>query len=473
MPVFPQLPGGQQKLVPVSVALLVILSGCSRSEPEPEPAGPPTFHEQVAPILNAQCVSCHREGGIGPFRLDRYEDAQRHAGAIAVSTRMRLMPPWGVENDGTCQTFHEARWLSDTEIDTLSRWAQAGALEGDPAKAPPPPQAPATLGADALTLAMAAPYKPMASEKYALDDYRCFRLDPNLSEDRFVTGFEVLPGNTSLVHHVLVYSVDPQQQVGTRNDGTPITNAQVMANLEQAAGERGGWSCFGAAGEGIAINGLPVTWAPGTGVTRYPAGTGVALRKGHQLVMQVHYHLHGEQGGHGKAGMHNAGGGVDQTRLKLAVAKQVERPALMELPDGFLDTTLTNPPAELPPGRESVSFTWTMDGDLLAQYFQSQLGTPTSRFELLGVFPHMHGAGRKLSASLVGGGTEVCAAQVSRWDFDWQQIYFYETPVSWASTQDLQVTCTYDTRGRTGPTRPGFGTEDEMCLFGVFVVPAR
>jgi hypothetical protein len=468
MPHFPSLSAGRQHLLLTAISMLIGLSGCSDSDPTPDPQlVTPTFHEQVAPILNEQCVSCHQEGGIGPFRLDRYEDAREYADAIASAVSARKMPPWGVDNTGDCQTFLGARWLSDAEINTISKWAQAGAPEGTAGHLSAPQGPLTSLSGNIVEVGMAQPYVPAPSEMGPMDDYRCFLLDPDLPADRYVTGFEVLPGNSALVHHVVVFSVDPEQVVGMGENGEPLTNAQMLENLQKAEGSRPGWTCFGAAGEGVAPSGIPITWAPGTPVTHYPEGTGLSLRRGHQLVMQVHYHLHG---GHG---LHTETGGSDQTRVRLELAEHVARPAFAEMPDGFLETAFTPNPASLPPGQEAIPYTWTLSGEAAAQFFQEETGTRPSRFEIFGIFPHMHGAGRMMSASLVGGSQEVCMAQVPRWDYRWQQFYFYETPVSWLPSQDLRVTCTFDTRGRTQPTRPGLGTEDEMCLFGLYVVPVN
>ena len=57
----------------------------------------------------------------------------------------------------------------------------------------------------------------------AFDEYRCFLVDPQLPGDRFLTGYDVRPGNDAIVHHVLVMPVDPDLVVA---DG--MTNAEVM-----------------------------------------------------------------------------------------------------------------------------------------------------------------------------------------------------------------------------------------------------
>ena len=58
---------------------------------------------------------------------------------------------------------------------------------------------------------------------------------------------------------------------------------------------------------------------------------------------------------------------------------------------------------------------------------------------------------------------------VPQWDFDWQFFYEYEKPIQVGISDELVVTCTYDTRGATSDVYFGGGTEDEMCLVGIYV----
>jgi len=60
---------------------------------------------------------------------------------------------------------------------------------------------------------------------------------------------------------------------------------------------------------------------------------------------------------------------------------------------------------------------------------------------------------------------------VPRWDFNWQLQYFYEQPRTLSGNDTLRVTCTFDTSGETEPVLPGWGTHNEMCLMGLFLVP--
>lgn len=93
------------------------------------------------------------------------------------------------------------------------------------------------------TVSMSAPYTPSAT---LTDDYRCFLIDPQVTQDRFLEGFEVIPGNTGVVHHVIVNQVTPEQATQARTldgrDGQP------------------GWPCFG----GTGLNGATSTRRPDT-----------------------------------------------------------------------------------------------------------------------------------------------------------------------------------------------------------------
>src|SRR5262244_573136 len=88
-----------------------------------------TFSETIAPILYANCVSCHRPGEAAPFSLITYEDARMRATLMARATKSRYMPPWHV-----AQGFGEfvgERRLTDAQIDAFDQWVKQGTPRGD------------------------------------------------------------------------------------------------------------------------------------------------------------------------------------------------------------------------------------------------------------------------------------------------------------------------------------------------------
>jgi Copper type II ascorbate-dependent monooxygenase, C-terminal domain/Copper type II ascorbate-dependent monooxygenase, N-terminal domain len=403
----------------------------------------PQYWRDVAPIFAKRCDGCHQSEGQGPFALDNYRDASMWAPLAASAVKSRTMPPWLMTDDGSCGSFADSSWLSETEIDTIDTWAKNGAPEG-PELTPAPVPVPAHLAAD---VTYSTPeYRPIAQggALAEFDDYRCFLIRPDLTKDQFLTGYEVVPGNSHLVHHVLMMPVDPDAVV--TEDG--LTNGDLIQTYDAESPDRDGWPCFGAAGEGIDIAGFPVTWAPGMGPVSYPRDSGVHLPQNTWLVVQVHYNLHDQ----------DHVGESDSTQVRVALSDSVTHAGEFQLPDLFLDTLFSGEPALLEPGIADAVFTWELPIE--------------SDVDVYGVFPHMHQMGKAMEMELLRPGSQTtCLGDVRSWDFNWELFYFYEAPIRVDRGDTLRVTCHFDTTARVEPVTPGWGTENEMCLAGLFIVP--
>src|SRR2546423_6285845 len=79
---------------------------------------PPTFNQDVAPILFANCVACHRPGDIAPMSLLSYQSARPWARAIKEKTLAREMPPWPAAPP--YGRFRNEHTLSDAQVATLA-----------------------------------------------------------------------------------------------------------------------------------------------------------------------------------------------------------------------------------------------------------------------------------------------------------------------------------------------------------------
>ena len=409
-----------------------------------------TYWQDVAPIYYDRCVACHQAGGIAPFALDNAEDAGKWAAASAAAVQDRTMPPWLMTSDGSCGEFRGSRALAEEEIATIVHWAAEGAAPGsarDDLKPPPLPG----LG-DGLTLRTPefSP-SPVGGPLAEFDEYRCFMVDPKLDHDQFLTGYEVTPGNAPLVHHVLAMPVDLD---ALGYDGM-TRNGDLIAALDAESPDRDGWPCFSAAGDGVANDGLPVTWAPGMGAVEYPDDTGVRVPAGRQIVIQIHYNLHDPA----------LEGQSDSSAVKLRFVDEVAREGYFDVIDPFIDTLFEGEPDALAPGKASEKYTWTVDVGKYA------VPPGAEQVEVYGLFPHMHERGHKWRATLLDGDEEQCIGDVQHWDFDWQLYYFYEQPKIVRPGTRLRVTCDFDTRDAKEPVTPGWGTQNEMCLAGVYVVP--
>ncbi len=89
----------------------------------------PTYYQDVKPILEAQCMGCHKTGGIAPFSLQTPQAAQEKAPLIAAVAASGYMPPWMPGPDSP--EFLNERKLSQTQKAILAAWAQAGAPLGE------------------------------------------------------------------------------------------------------------------------------------------------------------------------------------------------------------------------------------------------------------------------------------------------------------------------------------------------------
>jgi hypothetical protein len=321
----------------------VLLAACAGPPGDPPPGEKKqgmTWHRDVLPIVQKHCQGCHTAGGIAPFALTSYAEAQPLHAAMAGAVKARRMPPWMPAD--TCQSFRDARRLTQDQIDTIAAWSQDGAPEGSPADAPPRPQAPPGLAWVDATLDAGADYSPPGR---LTTDYHCFLLDPRLAEGRELIGFEVVPGARAQVHHVLLY---------------PADGAEARAADARAAGT--GWPCFG--GTGVTRTQTIGGWVPGTPPMRYPEGTAVYLEAGRVLVMQIHYDNHG--GGPPRP---------DRTMVKLQYARQpgARRAQIFGLPNATF---------VIPPGA-----TGHQD--------EARFVVPAD-VTLYGLQPHAHQLGRKL-----------------------------------------------------------------------------
>ncbi|MES1172532.1 MAG: hypothetical protein ABUL77_04795 [Bacteroidota bacterium] len=425
----------------VAFFLLVLgLNACGDKDASTS-TGAVTFWKDVAPIYNQKCVRCHQQGGIGPFALDNYADAKTHAATELARVTAGTMPPYFMVHDGSCGSFHDDDALTEKEKNTIAAWVNGAKAEGPPTTLSLPVRPTLANAVDVTTPS----FSPVAQggQLAMFDEYRCFLIDPPTSANGFLTGYDVTPGDATVVHHVIGFIVDPAQEADGQGG---MTNATVMAALDGQSPDRLGWPCFGGAGEGVNATAVPVTWAPGQGVVNYPEGMGVPIRGTDKFVIQMHYNL---------ADLGSAGR-TDATTLHLRVAPTVERELAFVIADPFLDSLGNPTPDTLPPQRVMTSYVWTLTG--------RDIGVSAGQVDLVGVMPHMHGRGVSQELRLGPAGGLACAARLENWNFHWQEFYFYKTAPKISPTTQIELTCDYNTINDTQPVLPGWGTRNEMCL---------
>ncbi|MEM8734859.1 MAG: thiol-disulfide isomerase, partial [Planctomycetota bacterium] len=173
-----------------------------------KPAGDITYTKDVAAILNSRCVECHRQGEIGPFALESYEDVQGWEDMILEVVSENRMPPWNA-NPAHGVFANDAR-LSKEEKATLKAWVANGMPEGDASDLPEPPKF-----VDGWKIPEPDEVFQMADEPFNVPaqgvvDYQRFIVDPKWDEDKYVYAAEARPQNRQVVHHILVYIIPPR-----------------------------------------------------------------------------------------------------------------------------------------------------------------------------------------------------------------------------------------------------------------------
>lgn len=348
----------------------------------------PTFNRDIAPILYRNCSNCHRPGEVAPFALLTYQDAAKRAKQIADITQARVMPPWKATPG--YGDFLDVRRLTDQQIATIQDWAAHGAPEGDAAQKPTPPQFPkGWLGGEPdQVFKMTQSYSVPAE---GADQFRCFVIPLNANQDEYVKKVEFRPGNPRIVHHAILF----------------LDTSGEARRRETAPGQ--GYSCVG--GPGLDITGSLGGWAPGAMPSNAREGVAHTIKKGADLVLQIHYHLDGKQE-------------QDQSTVGLTFAKAPPTKGLTLM-------VLGNEKIDIPAGD--------------SHYVVKASGVLPMDAEAIAIFPHAHYLCKdmKVDAHLPDGSV-VPLIWIKDWDFNWQGSYRYASPVKLPKDTRLEMQYTYD-----------------------------
>ncbi|HUP22732.1 MAG TPA: hypothetical protein VNB06_07305 [Thermoanaerobaculia bacterium] len=379
----------------------------------------PTFYKDVLPILQAHCQDCHREAGnsnsgmVAPMALVEYDEVRPWARAIARETVAREMPPWFAAPEFHGQ-FEEERGLSETEIETLTRWARTGAMAGDASEAPPPHVFPSTagwtLGEPDLVIPMPEPYWVADEIEDVQPRFDVVLTEDQLPEDRWIQWIEFRPGNPKLVHHggARVQSQDAE--------GKPV--------VDPIAG------------------GKIIGTAPGDGPDIWPVGYGKLVRKGSRIIFGLHYH---KEPGPGT-------GGWDQSMIAIKWHDQPVQHVVRS-------AGVSSRGWEIPPYHTD----WQVGA---ARTFEEDS-------YILNMMPHMHTRGKSARYEVVyPDDRRETILWVPRYNYNWQLTYSLKEPKFVPAGSRLEVTMVFDNSTGNpflieGPERPvGFGgmTTDEMNI---------
>jgi len=381
-----------------------------------------TFTRDVLPILQKNCQSCHRTGQVAPMSLISYQDARPWARAIKSAVTQRKMPPWFA--DPNYGHFTNDRSLTQRDIDTLSKWADTGALEGDPKVAPPPIQWPEGGWSIQPEVVMELP--PHDVPATGVLEWELIAFPAPFTGDTWLTSMEILPGDPAVVHHICfsfekhkpttVYNRYEWVQVPRDATGNPTPGNSgfgELPNMMTVTRSVGSTEVTLRPGHPTLKQNNDFCFIPGNSVDDYrPWNAGKLVPAGSDIIFSLHYTVNGKAA-------------VDRTKIGFTIAKTPPKKKYVVQGAGedtpviaptaanarALFASAYNPNFAIPPN----------DGNYLAPPMDIAF---LKDVELVRLRPHAHVRGKSAQYTVTyPDGRHEVVLDVPHYDFNWQLAY--------------------------------------------------
>lgn len=385
-------------------------SGCAISYPARElhASATPDYSSEIAPMIAEQCAACHREGGIGPFAMDSHLMVKGWSPMIREVLLTKRMPPMQV--DPSIGHFDNANYMSEQDMQKLVHWIDAGAPRGagsiDPlAELDFPDRTTWQLGEPDYIIK--AP--KMEVPATGVMDYIDIDVELPFEEDKWVRAVQFIPGDESVLHHLLAYVTAPAE---TFDGGESDTRSIARRFLEG--------------------------YAPGKiDAMTFPENTGVLIPKDHKLSMQFHFTTNGKATS-------------DETTIGLYMYDEPPKH------ENFTRSVATN--FKIP--------AYEQNHELTAKYtFQEDV-------VVTGLRAHMHFRGKDMKfAAKTPGGETLDLLSVPNYSYAWQPTYALQEPAYLPAGTEVFVTGAFD-NSEYNPANPdpskditfGLQSWDEMFI---------
>ncbi len=391
----------------------------------------PSYEKEVAPILAEKCASCHRAGGIAPFALDSHLAAQGWSPMIKEVVMTKRMPPGQVDNKVGHRLKGEMN-LEDADIQTLVHWVNAGSpVDGtaDPLAALTWPDSKWVLGEPDLIVQI----PPQSIPATGIVDYMDIPVDLNLDRDVWIKGSVVVPGEPSVLHHIITTVVPPEGAPdfmeilnGMLADMPEAQAQEVRAKLFAAAtsGERPDIGALLASLPGVDVGAFiggsadrdqasVAGYAPGVTVAFEPEGTGGLLRAGTTLNLQMHYTTAGKET-------------VDASEI-----------GIYFYPEGEI-------PTERMSGGVGNAFSINIPSQAKDHEMEITTVVPKDAY-IYSLMPHMHFRGKRMEfKAIYPDGSQEMLVSVPNYSFNWQLSHTLETPLLVPAGTKIVATGAFD-----------------------------
>jgi hypothetical protein len=348
-----------------------------------------TFSKDVAPILQAKCQECHQPNSIAPMSLITFQQARPWARSIKERVVTRQMPPWHIDQSVGVQKFKNDMSLTNEQVDTIARWVDGGALEGDPKDLPPAK----ALITDNEWKGVRDGYGPpdlvVKSSEYTMaarhqDVWYRPMSDIPITEPRWAKMVEIRPTNLKgrkILHHSIAYLVlnnDPEAvNTGTANGPNADNEPADLVNRRPQLME----------------------WAIGKGYDLFRPGTGKLIVPGEKISWDQHIHAAGEE--------ITAG-----SEIGIWFYKKGEEPKKRSYLIGFTGIRGGRQSLDIPPNSfaQTEGFTALKENTLI-ENFQ----------------PHFHLRGKSMQVeAILPDGSSRIISYVGNFNFNWMTNYIYD-----------------------------------------------
>ncbi len=342
-----------------------------------------TYHNRMSRIIQQNCETCHRDGGVAPFTLDTFEQVKAKRNMICSVIERGTMPPWHAD-PASSHEFINDRSLSARDRESILAWIEAGCPEGDAGDAPIARSWPVGwhIGQPDTIVAINETYDVPASGAVR---YRYTWVKTDFAEDRWIKAMEIRPTHPEVVHHVLVFLEDPPGE----NEDREQVQARWQGGLE----------------------GYFAGLVPGQSWTEYPEGMAKRLPAGAWLKFQIHY---------------TPNGTAVQDKTEIGFIFQDAPPTHEMITSSAMTTRFEIPPGDA--NHEVVAWTKINRPGVIQSFA-----------------PHMHVRGKAFKYEfLYPDGTSEIVLDVPRYDFNWQTRYLLREPIHVPAGTQIKATAWFD-----------------------------
>lgn len=369
---------------------LLILFACRSSS---APLQRLTYTEDVKPIIEKYCTSCHQPGGSGGTDFNRSSVVIPMAEIILQAIDNGSMPPSA--SDPQCHEYigSDRIEIPSSERNIIAQWITSGKELGAPILGSPSSNY--SFERPDLEVLPSESYTPTYSNIEDLDnEYRCFAIEHNRTEAFYITGFQALVDNRDTLKKIVLakaprdtLTLAPGEHVDCMNDTQEIflDESDILDHV-------------------VSI------WTPHVRPLHFEYA-GIYVEPDEVFILQMHYHQTELE----------STGTSDRSGFALFTEEYVAQKLQMKV-------------------YGSKNFLITADNE--ASTFSASTQIPAMK--IWSVFPYMRLLGSEYHLSVEANNESKCIIDTQEYDPLHRRLYQFDDPIAFQSPSTLSWSCTWN-----------------------------